>query len=853
MSTSERKFSNPESGRDTKSEENISRLRRTGCAATSFFESPFDVFSNRYSLDLGRKKPETATLGRQSSSKYIAEDKKPKNSKFKIADVRKTNFDIPGSLSAKKTHSDFPGLASKIFLPTLSSSCKVTDKSLVDAGNASDNEKRSPEYGYEEFKALHSKMTNFENRPKPKISKKLSSSLDQLSTSLNTEENFQRYKQLSSSIDKDISFKVGNETKAQLKPNNKNTQPLVQSGDSMEKSVSHYTSQLTFHPKISNNSVQSTKLVSGMSEKHASGIGHEEISFQKTFEKDTNLSKQSNACCEDESTKFIYELNASMSKHKSDSVFEGKISNLVPKVTPNNNYQLQEVNEKEKGNDKQVKCTPLDFSKKYSSECTGAQRDRDKSSNLQKIIFKFESEKHDRMKPEKSKEKLDRILDKMTKLDETKESKTNQLRKKFESKADEKQIYSHNKGEKENMSVGTLEEKKVSDDVDQINFNSQILMKEKCAANYKKSDKSEISNDTFYLKQNSNIACASKDANLSENLHKISDTKCTDMDNIKKNEQSNAANDIVEEYVIENLVPDITIKDVDGKDNKIFDLMTFDDTPDFSEDDRKSLSSKYERKISRTEFFSGYEKCQENILSFDKHRKSSVKEHGDTLLGRIVTFKDSEKLGSGTFKDITNCASDSNCTQATETSLDFEDHRTSFSDTTEVKSFSVDCKAKSATFSQSNQADISPVFKKISGKPTFNIDDKMSVFEGKTSSFGDRNISFDVDVHWDSSVNDTKETFKEKFMQRTETGFRQQNYTSGNIETRTKFEKEMDKENRGYSEMSSQSSAFHTEKLQRSIILNQRSSTTYTKKLRIGQRTIRRTSRFTRYVHLIIY
>ncbi|XP_054709802.1 cAMP-specific 3',5'-cyclic phosphodiesterase, isoforms N/G-like [Uloborus diversus] len=59
------------------------------------------------------------------------------------------------------------------------------------------------------------------------------------------------------------------------------------------------------------------------------------------------------------------------------------------------------------------------------------------------------------------------------------------------------------------------------------------------------------------------------------------------------------------------------------------------------------------------------------------------------------------------------------------------------------------------------------------------------------------------------------------------------------------------KENRIFSEerVSSKSSAFRTERVERSVILNGNASSTstFTKKLRIGQRTVRRTSRFMRF------
>ncbi|GIY18415.1 uncharacterized protein CEXT_311071 [Caerostris extrusa] len=167
----------------------LPRLRRSGCAATSYFESPLSSIISRSSV-LNRsattrpldQNPQ-AEPGKLHSMLDNLRDRSPKGKKVSsidIADVKATAFDNPRRPPSPQ-RADFspPVVRSKILSSTLPASHKVTGESPpVSSGQPLSDS------GYEEFKALHSKLMNPEARnPRSlKTSRQLSSSLTTLST-----------------------------------------------------------------------------------------------------------------------------------------------------------------------------------------------------------------------------------------------------------------------------------------------------------------------------------------------------------------------------------------------------------------------------------------------------------------------------------------------------------------------------------------------------------------------------------------------------------------------------------------------------------------------------------------------
>ncbi|GFV20417.1 uncharacterized protein TNCV_4141781 [Trichonephila clavipes] len=158
-----------------------------------------------------------------------------------------------------------------------------------------------------------------------------------------------------------------------------------------------------------------------------------------------------------------------------------------------------------------------------------------------------------------------------------------------------------------------------------------------------------------------------------------------------------------------------------------------------------------------------------------------------------------------------------------------------FSDESRIETFSSsECQQekKSAKFLYSKKENNIPEFgHSAEEKP--DMENRISVFKGSPNF---RN-NFEGDMSWKCTIEDD-DNMRESFSE----GAR--NFSREEGARTSMFGDEMNKENHVYS---SQSAAFHSEKMQRSIILNQRSSIkTVTRRLRIGQRTVRRTSRYTR-------
>ncbi|XP_042896861.1 uncharacterized protein [Parasteatoda tepidariorum] len=190
------------------------------------------------------------------------------------------------------------------------------------------------------------------------------------------------------------------------------------------------------------------------------------------------------------------------------------------------------------------------------------------------------------------------------------------------------------------------------------------------------------------------------------------------------------------------------------------------------------------------------------------------------------------------FEDMLNFAQNSTEMRATGTKMSFEKSEKS---TMEAFAAEFQQEKKSAEFHFSKKDNIMPGYKSSEEPDKSKSENKVCVFKSNGSpQFSSSNIPDEFDNEMNEKMNGLFS--KERFT-------RGGNFRSGDVESNSMFESGINKQNRVYSEMSSQRSAFRTEKTQRSIILNQKSSSTstFTRRLQIGQRTVRRTSRYTRF------
>lgn len=811
MSTNERETSSKESELESKSSGSIPRLRRTGCAATSFFETPFSTFANRYSLDLTKSKSPEQTPGtekrRLKSNDTNIEEKKPKVPPFKIADVRKTNFDIPGS--SKRGLPDASSATAKIFLPTLSTSCTAKEKNVSDMPRVAVKSEKNGT-GYDEFKALHSKLTKSENRDKPKISKKLSSSLNQLNTSnasSNSRDKFEPSKRISALVDKDVPQKIRQAVKIS---------PKTTDGEMLSKRVGMLPDESI--PQCSFRDTDNEKPV----HKKIKPVKQYSISLDKYVSED-----------------IPYETYPSIKTPCRETVDTISQLKAIPSMT-----NVQEVTGQEgteNTNDK-----PNTFTKKYLMGYTGTHKENDKDSAFQKMLSKFEPGRKDNTEIRKNQGNGDKIVDRVVKSGEKKEcTKTDLLRQKFESKIDEKRVNAKNVSAPKDVISKGGERGSFHSDV--IKTSESPVNENKCLDNKTSQNDCTSKDFSFIETEDENIFFPIKDH--SRKLPGILNTPAHNNLLTMKGKVGlkEGKEDLHLDDGITTPVSDLSLSEVGRQsENANFDLMTFDEVLDIPQNEARSLSPLFENKISELTAFSALQKRAEETVSTNTQQASIAKEHQTAMLGRIVTFKDNKNTNSGTFKDITNFKSEPDHLQQTASArqLDFENQKSVFSNQSEFAAFSLDCEEKSTELSHTKQNNVFSDFDKTDS--SVNLDRKVCIFDSEASSFDDDKLLFENDVPWSSGVNDSTESFKERFIHRTETGYSQQNFTSKGVETHMKFQKDIDKENQIYSGMTSQSSAFRTERLQRSIILNQRSTTsTYTKKLQIGRKTVR-TSRYTR-------
>lgn len=770
MSVNEKESLPVDSESDLKPKKCFPRFRRTGCAATSFFELPPDVISKRFSTDANRSKSSVRTpssgneqLNLRSRSTDSNIEKKPKTvPSFKIADVRKTNFDLPGQLSSKKSISDYSSSTSKVILPTLPTVRMVIDKDQSSQLNALDIKEKNED----EFKSLNSIGTNSEKASAPRISSHLSSSLSRLNTSLPTSKS---------------------DGKVQA-----NKRYSLFHKDNFNKSMPEIDSPLMISDDKDNKTHDNKDVAAKMSS---------QISKNQTAKE-----------CD----------------------------------VPGNAIEKSKQNI---------------FIQNYLSRCMDTQRKRGKETNIQtinthpakKMISKFQPDKNVDLR--RNEEREASVLEKaLNSIDNKEIKKTDLLRRKFEVKSAEDTYSECTNSKREKNSLQQLPHEPFLDNSN--GDNKEVIsvsgQEAKDFKDLRNEFKCNTSMDADYKFVQDSVKVPSHENNESNSLRDIllnlSKSKLSNLRNDDKKELEKEENYHQSKYLVEKLNVEMSPYNIQNETD--FNLISFEDfNGEASQVNEKSLIATQERKISVS---STEGKSQQRKISINMHRTDAAKEDKKAaILGRIITFKESQNLGSGSIKDITNFSSNSKCSQTSATIMDFEQCNESFSDETEVKSFSIDKEQNAFMENQHSHRNILPSdFGKMCTSPDFSSGSKMNDFRSKQESvvFDDDNITFDSGVDWENSMNDREESFKGNFMQTSETGYTEQNFTRKAADNRSQFQKELNKENRIYSGMTSQSAAFRTERLQQSIILNRKSSTsTVTRKLRIGQKTFRKTSRYTRY------
>ncbi|KAG8194804.1 hypothetical protein JTE90_017245 [Oedothorax gibbosus] len=234
-----------------------------------------------------------------------------------------------------------------------------------------------------------------------------------------------------------------------------------------------------------------------------------------------------------------------------------------------------------------------------------------------------------------------------------------------------------------------------------------------------------------------------------------------------------------------------------------------------------------------------------------------------TNLNDCKVTDDNEDSEMRNFKNIMNF--NANRSQMMGTSMkEFQKSQTSFSDLSQINSFAAECRqeksnqSKIDSFSTGFQQERSRIsaehqigrktstfkYSNIENEDPISIskNERTSAFRSSkkcSSSFDSSEFrdSFDDGGNWKCSIAQEPVIKGSGFPKRSEF----KDFSSGST---SMFGEKVNQENRVYSEVSSKSSNFRTEQTKRSVILN-RKSTTVTRRLRIG-RTVRTTSRYTR-------
>ncbi|KFM82024.1 hypothetical protein X975_09541, partial [Stegodyphus mimosarum] len=242
------------------------------------------------------------------------------------------------------------------------------------------------------------------------------------------------------------------------------------------------------------------------------------------------------------------------------------------------------------------------------------------------------------------------------------------------------------------------------------------------------------------------------------------------------------------------------------------------------------ISDQSERSLNEKDLIS-----QKSIMS-----QNNIKENDKVLATKSMVA----------LEDILDFKENSNDLQNIASELDFESNHSAFSGKSRMGIFSAHEEQKQQrSFSKREHTE----FQSLDKSPDFSFSDRRrGVFERPnfhSTDFHDDETSAERKISWNHSVSQIDEKMNENFIAQEETNFTENNNVQSDCrDSSSRFEKEMNKENHMYSKVSSQSAAIRTERLQRSIVLNQRSSSsssTVTKRMQIGQRTIRRTSRYT--------
>ncbi|GBN89087.1 hypothetical protein AVEN_116265-1 [Araneus ventricosus] len=821
---------NPKNGEpeEPASSKTLPRLRRSGCAATSYFESPLSSIISRSSV-LNRSAARATSSDQNApaeTDRYygILDNLRERSSKgdgrkvssVDIADVKTTTFDSPRQVTnPQRIDISPPVVRSKILSSTLPSSHKVPG----------DGPTTSPmsDSGYEEFKALHSKLMKPEgkNTRSLKNSRQLSSSLTTLSTD-SSDKKSQPSKRYSAMLTYDGS-------KGTLSGGSSPSRSPVQSRWNRKQFSSPdptLRASLAFDFSRADSEPEETELSKSLADRGRQGV------FLQNYLQGCQKENKKNLVFDKEKPRFISGSYKTNDNAKQDSADVSKAI-LNSDATKSKNLYSSSPKEDSDGE--------IWWTRKSEKEL------QFRKPETQSSRHSFDNYRLGRLSPTISENKGDPAPG----IDFIQEDESDRFRSRsFTEPSKNKSAYESqyktdsssndffaptrtNQKEQITKQVGDLSSPELSRTDKKVSFvtvapNSEkpegkrensLKRNEECSKPYQAPTLGQVTGlfrrsiDSSYNKPISE----SSEKEIKESLDHFSENASPTIQTDSKSPSSSeekifvvddgnstfgSSNSIWIESGLR--AEDTPVKIYKGNDLSRFPVKTYENT------DGNSGSSKDWQLVSSTgdngEVGSPSRKTTEWEMC------EATNENGDDLMdlkGMLNKFA-SKRNGSST------------------TVL-----RDRFSDESRFETFSsAECQQekKSATFMYSKKENSSiPEFRSSQGDSELSsMENRMVAFK---SSPNFRN-SFDDDTDWKCTMEGDSigKTFARE----------------GDIRSSV-FDNEVNKENRVYSEMNSQSAAFRTEKTQRSIILKQRSSTsTVTRRIRIGQRTVRKTSRYTR-------
>ncbi|GFQ98987.1 uncharacterized protein TNCT_495751 [Trichonephila clavata] len=847
---------NPKDGREPS--KTLPRLRRSGCAATSYFESPLSSIISKSSVlnrSGARSTSNEQNLPTEPDRFYsLLDGLREKSSKgdgkkvssIDIASVKATTFDTP-RIAAGSQRGDVspPVLTSKVLSSTLPSAHKISMERTIG--------KTLSDSGYEEFKALHSKLMNPEGKFSRalKNSRPLSSSLSTLSTDA-CDKKSQPSKRHSAMLTYEGS------------------KGLTSGGSSPSRSPVQSRWQLKQYssPDPTNKSAKAFYVSGANSEPEESNSPKSPVdrSKQNVFQQNYIIGCQKSKVLDVEKPTTIRHTQEDFSKSDYKDISKGsvlseasKIKNISPSLNSDDLWSLTTKSDTSFSDGAKAKNILSTSPKDKKDEDIFMQRNTKSHYQLENISTLSNKEsngfKMHPLMPTKLESVNSSVTVPVTPLDlRKKECETDNFRSRcFTDTAKNRNIWDSN--DKKNSST--------SDPVSPVSPTRSIYQERSIANSIPFSDESrsdrKISFDAInynddrrrdpgeysWKKQEYNRSnqapSLGKVTGLFRRSVDLADSR--DEDDLFDKPKSKSS-----ENTVENMSDTASNIKVGNKLSKM--KAPFDD-------ERKntfgsSTSIWIDNGLRTEDSTTGNSKgCDLNRfpLKFDESALSTFKTEDDWSMDGNDNDAGDEQTSTG-WEISTVASKNGKIMDSNHDLIDFEgmlsDFATNrngsmsilkdrFSDESRIETFSSsECQKekKSAKFLYSKKENNIPEFgHSADEKP--DMENRISVFRGSPNF---RN-NFEGDMSWKCTIEDD-DNMGESFSE----GARNFSREEG-IRT-SMFGDEMNKENHVFS---SQSAAFRSEKMQRSIILNQRSSTkTVTRRLRIGQRTVRRTSRYTR-------